>query len=68
MSIARQLYQLQEVDLELAANEQALADVTKQLGESPVVTAARNRLNQERQRLEELTAQQRSDCFFIINN
>jgi predicted nucleic acid-binding Zn-ribbon protein len=60
MSIARQLYQLQEVDLELAASEQALAGIMSQLGESQAVAAARNRLAGEQQRLEELRAQQRS--------
>ncbi len=60
MSVARQLYQLQEVDLELAAAEQALAGITSQIGESPAVAAARSRLSQDKQRLEELVAQQRA--------
>jgi len=58
MSVARQLYQLQEIDLEIAANEQALAAITSQLGESRAVIAAQRQLDQERQRLEELRAQQ----------
>ena len=37
MSIAQQLYQLQEVDLELAANQQHQARVSGQLGESQEV-------------------------------
>jgi len=60
MNVARQLYQLQEVDLELAANEQALVGITSQLGESQAVAAVRSLLSEERQRLEELQAQQRS--------
>ena len=60
MSVSKQLYQLQEIDLELEANEQALARVISQLGESQVVVAARNELTRESQRLEELRQQQHS--------
>ncbi len=60
MSVAKQLYQLQEVDLELESNEQALSQITSQLGESEVVVEARNKLTSERQRLEELKRQQHS--------
>ena len=41
MGVAKQLYQLQEVDLELESGEQALARITSQLGESQAVVAAR---------------------------
>jgi len=60
MSVAKQLYQLQEVDLELEANEQALRQITSQLGESQAVVRARTKLTSENQRLEELKRQQRS--------
>jgi len=60
MGVAKQLYQLQEVDLELESNERALQQVTSQLGESREVVRARNKLASERQRLEELRRQQHS--------
>ncbi|MFC1893135.1 zinc ribbon domain-containing protein [Chloroflexota bacterium] len=60
MGVARQLYQLQEVDLELESNEQALVRITGQLGESQAVVAARNKLSREQQHVEELKGQQRS--------
>jgi hypothetical protein len=60
MSVAKQLYQLQEIDLQLEADEQTLTRLTSQLGESQAVVSARNRLNLENQRLEELKRQQRS--------
>ena len=40
MGVAKQLYQLQEVDLELESNEQALRQMTSQLGESRAVVRA----------------------------
>ena len=60
MGIAKQLYQLQEVDLELESSEQTLKQIISQLGESQEVVRARNRLTLERQRLEELGRQQHS--------
>ena len=60
MSLARQLYQLQEVDLELESNEQAIKQIASQLGESETVVATRSNLAREQQHLEELTHQQRS--------
>lgn len=60
MGVAKQLYQLQEVDLELESNERALQQVTSQLGESQEVVRARNKLASERQSLEELKRQQHS--------
>lgn len=60
MGIARQLYQLQEVDIELESTEQTVRQITSQLGESEALTGARNRLATERQRLEDLRKQQRS--------
>ncbi|MFC1904994.1 zinc ribbon domain-containing protein [Chloroflexota bacterium] len=58
MNIAKQLYQLQEVDLELEANKRALQQVTSQLGESQAVAGAKAKLTLERQHLEELKRQQ----------
>jgi len=60
MSVAKQLYQLQEIDLELEANEQALRQIASQLGESQAVVRARTKLASENQRLEELKRQQHS--------
>jgi predicted nucleic acid-binding Zn-ribbon protein len=60
MSVAKQLYQLQEVDLELESKELAVKQITSQLGESEALADARNRLAQEQKRLEELSHQQRS--------
>ena len=42
MSVAKQFYQLQEVDLELGASEQVLAQIEDQLGDSPSLLAARD--------------------------
>ncbi len=60
MSVANQLYQLQEVDLELESSEQALNQIASQLGESEAVVRARNRLALEQERLKDLEQQQRS--------
>ena len=60
MGVAKQLYQLQEVDLELEANEQALSQIASQLGESQTVVRTRAKLTSESQRLEELKRQQHS--------
>jgi predicted nucleic acid-binding Zn-ribbon protein len=60
MSVAKQLYQLQEVDLELESNEQALNQIASQLGESKAVIETQNKLASERRHLEELTHQQHS--------
>ena len=60
MSIAKQLYQLQEVDLEIEANEQALHRLVSQLGENRAVVEAQTKLTSEQRRLDELKHQQRS--------
>ena len=60
MSSAKQLYQLQEVELEIESNEQALAQIASQLGESQVVVRARTELKLKQQHLEELRRQQHS--------
>jgi len=60
MSVVKQLYQLQEVELEIESNEQALAQIASQLGESQAVVRARTKLKLEQQHLEELRGQQHS--------
>jgi len=60
MSVAKQLYQLQEIDLELESNEQALSQIVSQLGESQAVVRSRDELTSEQQRLDELKRQQNS--------
>ena len=60
MGVAKQLNQLQEVDLEIESNELALAQITSQLGESQAVVKSRTKLKSEQQHLEELGQQQHS--------
>jgi len=60
MNIAKQLYQLQDIDLEIESDEQTLNLIIGQLGESGAVTQAQNNLDSERQQLEELARQQHS--------
>lgn len=60
MSIARQLYQLQEIDLEIADEEGKLAQVAGRLGKNEVVVAAQEKLDAEKEKLEEWQRQQRS--------
>jgi predicted nucleic acid-binding Zn-ribbon protein len=60
MSIARDLYQLQEVDIALEANLQAQKRASGQIGESQIVVKAREKLAEEQKNLERLTAQQKS--------
>jgi len=60
MKVAKQLYQLQEVDLELESNEQALNQIASQLGESQAVLRTQAKLKLEHQRLEELKREQHS--------
>jgi hypothetical protein len=60
MSVAKQLYQLQEVELELESNEQALRQLNSQLGESRTVVKAQAKLALEYLHLEKLQGQQRS--------
>ncbi|GAJ06099.1 unnamed protein product, partial [marine sediment metagenome] len=60
MVVAKQLYQLQEVELEIESNEQALAQIASQLGESRAVVRAQTELKLKQQHLEELRRQQHS--------
>jgi predicted nucleic acid-binding Zn-ribbon protein len=61
MSIARQLYQLQEIEQEIESKQQALAQCINQLGESKAVTEAKAKLSSGWQQLEELKSQQHSE-------
>lgn len=60
MTTARQLYQFQELDLAIDAEEKALKDGTSQLGESQALIDARNKLASAQQRLDELKKKQRA--------
>ena len=60
MGVAKQLYQLQEVDLEIESKERTLSQIASQLGESQAVVRVQNQLQLEQQRLEELRHKQHS--------
>jgi len=60
MGVAKQFYQLQEVELEIESNEEALAQIASQLGESQAVARTQAKLKSEQQQLEELGRQQHS--------
>jgi len=60
MNVAKQLYRLQEVDLEIESDERALEEVKSQLGESRAVIKTQKQLELEQKSLEELSRQQRS--------
>jgi len=60
MNLARQLYQLQEFDIEIESDEQALKRVTGQIGESQAVLKSQAQLQSEQQNLEELKHRQHS--------
>jgi len=60
MSIVSQLFQLQEIDLELESNEQAYKHISSQIGESKEVIDTRNKLAEENKLLEEVIQQQHS--------
>jgi len=60
MGVAKQLYQLQEVDLEVESNERALRQMVSQLGESQAVLRAQSKLASEQRQLDELRHQQHS--------
>ena len=60
MSVAGQLFQLQELDLEIESKERARQQKESQLGENQVVVTAEEKLAQEQKRLKDLQHQQRS--------
>lgn len=58
MSVARQLHRLQEIDLQLSANERKQADMRAQIGPSQLAARLRRDLAEEQQRLKELRSAQ----------
>ena len=60
MGVVKQLYQLQELDLDTASNEKALSQKISQLGESQAVIKTQTELTSEQQRLDDLRHQQHS--------
>ena len=60
MSVAKQLNQLQRIDLEVGTKEQTLQQITSQLGDNQAVVRVQNQLALETQKLEELRKQQHS--------
>lgn len=60
MSIAEQLNRLQELELGIESNEQALARIMSQIEDNEAVTRLQAKLKVEQQQLEELERQQRS--------
>jgi predicted nucleic acid-binding Zn-ribbon protein len=58
MAITRQLYQLQEFDIEIEQEEQTLNQKLSQLGVREALDSAQSQLDSEQQRLEELKRQQ----------
>lgn len=60
MSKGRQLYELQEVDLEIDAKMEALSNVQSQIGESEALDKAHTTLTKEKNCFDELKASQRS--------
>lgn len=60
MGMARQLYQLQVIEVEIKSREQALAKCLGQLGESQMVAKAKARLLSAQERLEKLKHEQHS--------
>jgi predicted nucleic acid-binding Zn-ribbon protein len=60
MNVSRQLFNLQEVDQELASNEQVYARISSQIGESKNVLDTQAKLETETRQLEEITHSQRT--------
>ncbi|MEE8318697.1 MAG: hypothetical protein V3R36_03550, partial [Dehalococcoidales bacterium] len=59
MVIARQLYQLQEVDLEIESDEKALNGIVVRLGDNRLILEAQGRLTSAERQLDELRKRQR---------
>jgi hypothetical protein len=60
MGIAKQLNQLQEIDLEIEASERTLARIIYELADDKALRNASEKLEQEQKRLEELRKKQHS--------
>jgi predicted nucleic acid-binding Zn-ribbon protein len=60
MSLAEQLYRLQQVDLELQRKQQELSDVENQLSDDKAVVAAESKLASQKEQLEDARKKQNS--------
>jgi predicted nucleic acid-binding Zn-ribbon protein len=60
MSVASQLYQLQEIDLEIDSGEQTLKQMLGQLGDDKIVVATQAKLTSTKQHLDDLANKQHS--------
>jgi len=60
MTVAKQLYQLQEVDLQIESAEKSLREVKARIGDSQEVALARDKLAAQQKRLEEMKGRQHS--------
>ena len=58
MTVTNQLYQLQEIDLEIESTEQTLNQKASQLGDRQVLDSVKSKLASEQQQLAELRRQQ----------
>ncbi|MFH1381551.1 MAG: C4-type zinc ribbon domain-containing protein [Chloroflexota bacterium] len=58
MNVAKQLYELQEVDLEIESTRQAINQTTGRLGESEEIARARNALKTQREEVNNLAHRQ----------
>jgi predicted nucleic acid-binding Zn-ribbon protein len=59
MTLTKQLYELQELDIDIENTQQTLDLKTQQLGKRDILDTAQNRLNTEQKNLEELKHQRR---------
>jgi predicted nucleic acid-binding Zn-ribbon protein len=60
MSLAEQLYRLQQVDLELQRKQQELSDVENQLSDDKALVAAESKLAAQKEQLEDAKKKQKS--------
>ncbi|MFC1955959.1 zinc ribbon domain-containing protein [Chloroflexota bacterium] len=60
MGVAKQLYHLQEIDLEIESDESQMSQKVSQLGESNTIINLRNKLTSEQKLLNDSAHQQRS--------
>ena len=60
MSVAGQLYKLQQLDLDLQKKQQELSEVENQLSDNKALVAAESRLASQKEQLEEARKKQKS--------
>ena len=60
MGVVKQLYQLQDIDLEIESDERQVSQKVGQLGESETIINLQSKLTSEQKRLDDLTHQQHS--------